>query len=221
MYFIHNLCMFHPVVIHCGSPMLVVHVCGVGHSCHHFLCLDYRPGPFLAPPRLSQSTLEESHLWGWICPVQFLLLGWVWFLVVWRTQCQGYLLGFHPWLGPVLLMPHLYMGQILPSLVRKSLPKLENHSNRLDPLSMWATSLLNNEKAASSLAISLSQETLHQVVFLKAHGLICHINRLWPCLKNLHNWTSHVWKPLLHEVAYIYPCAWRFFIIEFDSVEDR
>ena len=52
-------------------------------------------------------------------------------------------------------------------------------------------------------------------------ALICRFNGYWPKLAKLHSWLDASWKPLLQQPFSIYPCAWGFFVIDFDKQEDR
>ena len=48
-------------------------------------------------------------------------------------------------------------------------------------------------------------------------ALVCRFNGYWPKLVDLHKWLDACWKPLLQQTFSIYPCAWGFFMIDFDN----
>ena len=50
---------------------------------------------------------------------------------------------------------------------------------------------------------------------------MCRLNGHSPWLVYCHKWIPEVWKPLLSENISIYPYAWGFFIVAFNSLEDR
>ena len=43
----------------------------------------------------------------------------------------------------------------------------------------------------------------------------------WCSLLDLYAWIGHIWEPFISSIAQIYPIARDFFIVKFDSIEDR
>ena len=56
---------------------------------------------------------------------------------------------------------------------------------------------------------------------LTDRALIYRFNGYWPKLADLHAWLDECWKPILQQTFSIYPCAWGFFVIDFDNQEDK
>ena len=60
-----------------------------------------------------------------------------------------------------------------------------------------------------------------QLVDFASKAAIFRFKGFWPSLLDLHAWIGRVWKPLLSGSAQIYPVARGFFIVKFDSTDDR
>lgn len=73
--------------------------------------------------------------------------------------------------------------------------------------------------------VSLDPETVDLIIStaeeFSAQAAIFHFRGYWPSLPDLHAWISKQWEPLLDDNVHIFPVAKGFFVVKFDSIEDR
>ena len=79
--------------------------------------------------------------------------------------------------------------------------------------------------AASNRRIVLEDEIVDEkstyVDDFSSTATIFHFKGFWPSLSDLHAWIFRVWEPFILGTTQIYPMARGFFIVKFDSIEDR
>lgn len=75
--------------------------------------------------------------------------------------------------------------------------------------------------SSTTLEVCLDGLALDREGFLFDHALICRFTKTWPKLCDLHGWVSNKWKAFVEDEISIFPCAKGFFILEFESKEDK
>ncbi|GLJ11720.1 hypothetical protein SUGI_0175380 [Cryptomeria japonica] len=57
--------------------------------------------------------------------------------------------------------------------------------------------------------------------FIQQNALICRFTKVWPKLSDLRSWFSKIWGQSLEDEICLFPYARGFFIIEFESNNDK
>ncbi|GLJ29159.1 hypothetical protein SUGI_0574920 [Cryptomeria japonica] len=103
-----------------------------------------------------------------------------------------------------------------------SLPSRWRSPNKRD---IWGPSTSNAIAPAMPTSISLSEavekEVDHNELVFSILGLIGCFRGFWPSLGVLHKWISDHWEPIVDDSVQIYPHARGFFVVVFQTVEDR
>ncbi|GLJ54982.1 hypothetical protein SUGI_1180420 [Cryptomeria japonica] len=58
-------------------------------------------------------------------------------------------------------------------------------------------------------------------LFLLARGLCGRFKGIWPSLREFHKWISELWRLIFDGDVQILPVPRRFFVVFFDSVQDK
>ena len=74
---------------------------------------------------------------------------------------------------------------------------------------------------APAISIQMPKEALEFASELSKTSLVCRFNGFWTSLADLRLWISSSWSPLTDGEVVSCPCAKGFFVVIFDSAEDR
>ncbi|GLJ15193.1 hypothetical protein SUGI_0248390 [Cryptomeria japonica] len=85
-----------------------------------------------------------------------------------------------------------------------------------------ATAFVPSTKSTSIfLSEEVEKEVEHNEVVSSNLGLIGHFIGRWMNLGDLHKWISVNWEPLVEDCPQVYPHAHGFFVVVFQSWEDK